>query len=190
MNWQIEAWEEYRLTRIPVPMAPPLRYVNSYILQGDEGITILDPGPHTVAGEAAWTAIQQDLSLAPQDICSIVITHHHPDHYGMAGYLQQWSGAPVYMSHRAHEETLRMWGPGSTMNKSLPELYKAHGMPAEWIKQLPAHMESFMPQVCPSADITYVHEGDDMMMGGHSWKAIESAGHAPGHCPSMTRDGA
>lgn len=181
MNSQIEVWADYNLTRIPVPMAPPLRYVNSYILYGDEGVTLIDPGPHTPDGEAAWEAIRRELKLAPQDICSIVITHHHPDHYGLAGYLQQWSEAPVYLSRRAHEETQRMWGPESTMNQALTELYEAHGMPAEWISQLPAHMESFVPQVSPSAEVTYIHEGDEFLMGGQRWRAIESAGHAPGH---------
>ncbi|GGF89589.1 MBL fold metallo-hydrolase [Paenibacillus aceti] len=181
MNSQIEAWEEYGLTRVPVSMAPPLRYVNSYVLRGEEGITIIDPGPHTAATEAEWREFMRELKLDPKDVSSIIITHHHPDHYGLAGYLQQWSGAPVYMSHRAHEETLRMWGAASTMNEDLLKLYREHGMPADWTAQLPAHMESFMPQVNPTAEVSYIHEGDQIRMGGQSWRAIETAGHAPGH---------
>ncbi len=178
---EIEVFEQEELARVRISMAPPLRWVNSYILRGEEGVTIVDPGPRSNLTESEWRTALSELDISPRDIVSIVVTHHHPDHYGMAGYLQLLTGAEVFMSRRAHEETERMWGEGSAMNDALLQLYRKHGMPQSWYGQLPAHMESFLAQVTPSPEVTYWEEGDALVMGGRDWIAVESAGHAPGH---------
>lgn len=180
-NDLIQVWDSGRITRICISMAPPLRWVNSYVLRGEEGITIIDPGPHTVATEREWTEVLSELNISTQDIHAIMITHHHPDHFGMAGYMQSLSGAPVLMSRRAYEETKRMWGEGSPMNSELLTLFRSQGLPDEWCKQLPAHLDSFLTQVSPGPDVTYIADGSLIKMGGRIWTAIESGGHAPGH---------
>lgn len=177
----IQIYQDEELVQVPISMAPPLRWVNSYILRGEEGVTIVDPGPRTDTTEAEWRTVWNRLGISPRDIVSIMVTHHHPDHYGLAGYMQAVTGADVYMSRRAYEETVRMWGEGSVMNEALCKLYREHGMPPEWYEQLPAHLESFLPQVTPGPVVTPIGEGDTVIMGGRSWVAIESAGHAPGH---------
>ncbi|MEF2967975.1 MBL fold metallo-hydrolase [Paenibacillus sp. M1] len=177
----IEVMEREGLVRVRISMRPPLRWVNSYILRGEEGITIVDPGPRSERSEDEWDAAWRELGISPRDIASIVLTHHHPDHYGLAGYLQSITGARVYMSRRSHEETKRMWGEDSVMNEALYTLYRSHGLSAAWLEQLPAHMESFLPEVTPAPVVTYLADGDRVEMGGRTWVAIETAGHAPGH---------
>ncbi|RCX19816.1 glyoxylase-like metal-dependent hydrolase (beta-lactamase superfamily II) [Fontibacillus phaseoli] len=177
----ILSWEPEELTRVRISMAPPLRWVNSYLLRGDEGVTIVDPGPRSQVTEEEWRTAWNELGMTPSDISGIVLTHHHPDHYGLAGYLQSLSGAQVFMSRRAHEESMRMWGEGSGMNEALLQLYCKHGMPRVWYEQLPLHLESFLPEVTPDPVVTYLAEGETIVMGGRNWTGIESAGHAPGH---------
>lgn len=178
---RLKLWEEEGIVAVQIPMAPPLRWVNSYILQGSEGITLVDPGPRTRDAEAAWSEVLRQLGKKADEIESIVVTHHHPDHYGLAGYMQSLSGAKVYMSRRAHEESQRMWGAGQTMNRDLTELFRWHGMPDAWLALLPDHLDSFIAQVEPQPVISYVADGASLRMGGRSWTAIESSGHAPGH---------
>lgn len=178
---EIEVFEQEELVRVRISMAPPLRWVNSYILRGEEGVTIVDPGPRTDLAESEWVTALRELDISPREIASIVVTHHHPDHYGMAGYLQLLTGAEVFMSRRAHEETQRMWGTDSNVNDALLQLYRKHGMPSSWYEQLPEHLEGFLAQVTPSPEVTYWAEGDALVMGGRDWVAVESAGHAPGH---------
>ncbi|MDU4698473.1 MAG: MBL fold metallo-hydrolase [Paenibacillus sp.] len=177
----IPLWERELVARVPISMAPPLRRVNSYVLRGDEGITIIDPGPRTDETEAEWRAAWQELGIVPRDIRQIVLTHHHPDHYGLAGYLQEVTGADVLMSPRAYEETQLMWGEGSQMNEKLPELFRQHGMPESWYSQLPEHLDGFVAQVRPAPEVTFLREEEPVWMGGRAWLPIETAGHAPGH---------
>ncbi|MDU2240869.1 MAG: MBL fold metallo-hydrolase [Paenibacillus sp.] len=178
---EIQLWERELVARVPISMAPPLRRVNSYVLRGDEGITIIDPGPRTDETEAEWRAAWQELGISPRDIAQIVLTHHHPDHYGLSGYLQEVTGAAVLMSPRAFEETRLMWGRDSRMHEALPELFRRHGMPESWCGQLPGHLHGFVAQVSPAPEVTFLREGEPVWMGGRAWLPIETAGHAPGH---------
>ena len=178
---EIQLWDRELVARVPISMAPPLRRVNSYVLQGDEGITIIDPGPRTEETIEEWRAAWQDLRISPRDVTQIVLTHHHPDHYGLAGYMQEITGATVFMSPRAYEETRLMWGPESRMHETLPDLYRRHGMPESWYSQLPGHLNGFFTQVTPAPEVTFLREGELIQMGGRAWLPIETAGHAPGH---------
>lgn len=169
------------IIQVKITMSFPLRWVNSYILQGPEGLTIVDPGPRTPGNEEEWQKAFAGLAIRPGDIRQIVLTHHHPDHLGCSGWLQQQSGCRVWMSERSYREAQLMWGPGSTMNRDLPALFRLHGMPEEWTCQLEDHMKSFFPQVAPMPEVTFIPGGQSFAMGGLRWLPIETAGHAPGH---------
>ncbi|MBU5674098.1 MBL fold metallo-hydrolase [Paenibacillus brevis] len=184
----IQSWDEYRIHAVHVPMAPPLRWINSYILQGNGEITLVDPGPRTNESIATWEQALGELGIQAREITSIVVTHHHPDHYGLAGYMQSRSGAKVYMSRRAYEESQLMWGKGQRINEELTALFRQHGMPDTWLALLPGHLDSFLSQVEPQPEIISVADGEILRLGDRSWTAIETAGHAPGHL-SFYEDG-
>lgn len=178
---EIQLWEKELIARVPISMAPPLRQVNSYVLRGKEGITIIDPGPRTKESEAEWQGAWRELGISASEITQIVLTHHHPDHYGLAGCLQSITGAAVLMSRRAFAETKLMWGADSVMHEALPGLFRRHAMPAEWSSQLPGHLHGFIAQVTPAPEVTFIGEDEPVWMGGRAWLPIETAGHAPGH---------
>ncbi|NMO95265.1 MBL fold metallo-hydrolase [Paenibacillus lemnae] len=177
----IVSWNQSGLIQIKIPLDNPLRWVNSYLLRDGDEVTLIDPGPRTPAAEQEWLAAFRVLGLQPADISLILLTHHHPDHYGLSGWLQQQSGAPVRMSERAELEAQLMWGSGSSMDEDLPSFFESHGMPAVWLEQLPGHLNIFIPQVTPAPKVTHQHDGEQLDMGGRSWQVIQTAGHAPGH---------
>lgn len=106
----ITTWD-MNMLQVSVPMDSPLRQVNCYILPDKEGrITIIDPGPRSPETEVVWQGILQELNLSWSEVRDVVVTHHHPDHYGLAGWLQSCSGCKVWMTERAHAEAMLMWG--------------------------------------------------------------------------------
>ena len=168
--------------RIQITMSFPLRWVNSYILTEPEGkVTIVDPGPRTAETEKDWYDALKGLGLTLQDIHQIVLTHHHPDHLGLSGWMQQMSGVPVLMSARSQEEADYMWGPGATIAERLPEYYRTHGMPEYKTVEIKEHMNTFISQITPLPEVTHIADGDTLQMGGKVWIAVETGGHAPGH---------
>jgi len=79
--------------RIPVPTPFEVGRVNMYLA----GRTVVDPGPDS---EAAWEIATKALAkagLAPADVERVVITHPHPDHFGLAGRFRE-RGAAVCAS--------------------------------------------------------------------------------------------
>jgi len=84
--------------RISLPTPFQVGPVNAYIA----GRTLVDPGPDS---EEAWTALLSALeqrSLAPTDIEQVLITHPHPDHFGVARRFHE-AGAAVLASEPAAE---------------------------------------------------------------------------------------
>jgi glyoxylase-like metal-dependent hydrolase (beta-lactamase superfamily II) len=72
------------------------RIVNSFVIDGDEGVTLIDTGLPRLHRTIVTALPQIGRSVA--DIAAIVLTHSHRDHTGGASYLKAASGAPVYAS--------------------------------------------------------------------------------------------
>ncbi len=170
------------IIQVSVPMDPPLRQVNSYILPDWNGqLTVIDPGPHTMEAEAAWEYVLKELGYSWGRIRDIVVTHHHPDHYGLSGWLQSRSGGKVWMSERAHTEARLTWGEAATLNDTLPQFFLSNGMPGEWVQGVREHLERFLPQVTPQPEVTYLNTLEPFHMGNREWQPLVTGGHAPGH---------
>jgi len=79
---------------IPVKSPFPLGYINAYLLV-DEPITLIDCGPNL---PQSLTSLEQGLSrfgFQLDDIQRVIITHEHPDHYGLIRTIVERSGAKV-----------------------------------------------------------------------------------------------
>lgn len=168
--------------RLKVPLPFSLRFVNAYLIPDPTGgYTLIDPGLHTTAAEEAWERTIDRLGITYDSVRQIILTHMHPDHYGMAGWFQLKSGAPVLMSRASHAYARRLWGQDRAFDAELTALYDQHGMPLELLAQIAPHLESFVALVSPQAEITYIAEGDRLTFGGGEWTAIATEGHGEGH---------
>lgn len=95
--------------RVTHPLPYALDHVHTYVLEGDDGWTIVDAG-HLWDAEERWRqALEQ---LGRPRVASIVITHHHPDHLLGSGALQSLTGAEVVQGRIDHEVSSRIWGDG------------------------------------------------------------------------------
>ncbi|MBB6672327.1 MBL fold metallo-hydrolase [Cohnella nanjingensis] len=179
-----EAWTrlENGWIQIKVPLPFALRWVNSYLLPGDGGFTVVDPGLRSAETEACWQTALAALGIRWEEVARIVLTHHHPDHYGLAGWLQQRTGAPVYLSATAHGYARRLWGEGETFSAELIAAFRAHGLPDALVPAMQAHLDSVKTQVYPQPqEVRTVGPGEKLAFGGAEWALIGGEGHAPGH---------
>ncbi|MFB9806368.1 MBL fold metallo-hydrolase [Haladaptatus pallidirubidus] len=81
-------------TRLSIPTPFQIGPVNAYL----SGRTLVDPGP---GSEEAWTALLEGLEangVGSSEIEQVLITHPHPDHFGLANRLRE-SGARIVASH-------------------------------------------------------------------------------------------
>lgn len=83
------------IVQVQIPLPYALNIVNCYLLRGSAGWTLIDTGLNTAAARAQWTTALNSLNIAPDEIEKIVLTHMHPDHFGMAGWWQRQATAPM-----------------------------------------------------------------------------------------------
>ncbi len=94
--------------KVPVPF--PLVFVSVYLVEGDEGWTIIDTGYDYPEGREVWESGVRQVGLdLDRDVGRIVVTHFHPDHLGLARWLQERSGAPVYMLEGEIYHSREVW---------------------------------------------------------------------------------
>ena len=81
---------------LPVPIPYPLKTVNLYLLLGDVEVALVDTALGTRAARGTLELYLAELGLGFADIGAVLLTHHHPDHYGLAGFLEGL-GARVFL---------------------------------------------------------------------------------------------
>lgn len=164
--------------RVPIPIPAPLRDVNCYAARGRHGWTLVDTGFHWEAAEEAWLRAFGQLGIRPGDIAAIIVTHFHPDHYGAAGWLQQLSGAPVYMHDREVAVARRVWR--ETTIGELEAFARYHGVPGALVPELMRRRREVLSWVQPLPEVTPVAEGEVLAVGDRLFRVLWTPGHTDG----------
>ncbi|SFR97728.1 MBL fold metallo-hydrolase [Yoonia litorea] len=173
--------------RLPLPMA--LDHVNVYALDDGESWTVIDTGFASKTSKRIWQALL-DGPLAGKPVGRVVVTHHHPDHVGLAGWFMQ-NGASLAMPRTgwlmARMLTLDVQ---EAPNAEAITFYTHAGMdPAELEKRRTERPFNFADCVAPlPLGYTRLVEGDTIKMGGRTWDIRMGNGHAPEHATFWSRD--
>ena len=169
-----------RWARIPLPL--DLNHINVWLVATEGGCVIVDTGMAVQIGKDAWEAIERE-TFAAQPVRAVFVTHIHPDHSGLAAWLQERYRVPVFMSARTHDLLRTMaTGEGGPRAGQVEEFFRAHGL-SDVAQVQPmfrperfSRMTSGLPQIeRPIAD------GDTLRWGGGEWTAWQTDGHAQGH---------
>ena len=169
-----------RWARIPLPM--DLNHINVWLVEVEDGCIIVDTGVAISMGKEAWETIELDV-FASAPVRAVFVTHIHPDHVGLAAWLQQRHGVPVLMSRRTHEMLGFMLGrTGAPSIADAEAFLRSHGLTdMERVASMLnperfAQIVSGMPEVAQ-----YVADSQTLLWGTQQWRALETNGHAEGH---------
>jgi glyoxylase-like metal-dependent hydrolase (beta-lactamase superfamily II) len=102
---------DLRWLRLPVP--GPLQHINVWLVPGSRGRVLIDTGMNEPGTHAAWQRLTDSEDLQRQ-LAAILVTHHHPDHIGMAAAHATRFAVPVLMSSASHAAAQRSLVPGDT----------------------------------------------------------------------------
>jgi glyoxylase-like metal-dependent hydrolase (beta-lactamase superfamily II) len=172
----------YRV-RLPLPFA--LRIVNIYLLRGTQGWTIVDTGINTPEAQAVWHSILAELQIRPQQVEQIVLTHVHPDHFGLAGWLQAWAAdagcfIPVRTSPREDEQAQAVWHSRPARDEFGMWLLQ-NGMPDAMARDVKERMGDTRTMTLPHpARLEHIQPGTTLRMGERDFKLIHAPGHSDG----------
>jgi glyoxylase-like metal-dependent hydrolase (beta-lactamase superfamily II) len=165
--------------RVPVPF--PLKYVQCYLVRESDGWTMIDTGLQYGPAHEAWAHAFNELQIGPRDIRRIILTHGHPDHYGLAGHFQNISQAPVYaLDHEIRIIPIE-WEPHGEHMHVLGTFLQKHGVPAESAQDIVKRSLEVLAMLEPQAELLPLHEGDSVQIGGQPYRIHWTPGHADGH---------
>jgi glyoxylase-like metal-dependent hydrolase (beta-lactamase superfamily II) len=168
----------YRV-RLSLPFA--LNHVNCYLLEDDGGWTMLDTGLHRPEVYAGWQAALAQIGIELNDIRRILVTHMHPDHIGLAGRLQQETGATVFMSPREWEVAEAAWVHDEQQEQALPDYLRQVGAPPDVGAIVSSQQRKLRQMTQPTpVDVAFLNPGETIAIGGRSFKVIHAPGHADG----------
>lgn len=165
--------------RLPLPFA--LNHVNCYLLRDDEGWTMLDTGLDRPEIRSAWEVAFCELDVEPQRVRQIVLTHMHPDHFGLAGFFQRITGAPVYLSPRESDLARTVWIEGSWQLDQVAEYWRMGGIPGDVRRVISEQTERLRSMTMPHPhEILTIEPGSHVAMGNRTFVALHAPGHSDG----------
>ena len=174
--------------RMPLPMA--LDHVNVYALDDGDGWSIIDTGLDTRKCRAAWqTALDGPLSGKP--VRRVLVTHHHPDHIGLAGWFKSVHGAEILTTRTAWLfARMLSLDVQETPTEASIAFWRTAGMPPAMIEERIAERPfNFADILFPlPVGFTRIKDDDRIVMGKRRWRVRTGMGHAPEHATLWSED--
>lgn len=176
---------------IPVPLpfkSPP--WVNTYAIETDGGLLLIDCGADWPEGRFALSEGFKALGLEESAVHTLLVSHLHPDHVGMADRLREEIGCRVVMHEHAEQGRLKRYNDTPGYMAQLREVALRHGAPKAAVElAASAPRPDYMPILDPPDHV--VADGDRIDLGkGRHLEVLYTPGHDDSHiCLQDSRTG-
>lgn len=174
--------------RLPLPMA--LDHVNVYALDDGDSWTIVDTGIHSKRSVALWESVLAG-PLQGKPVGRVILTHHHPDHIGMAGWLMARFGAELVTTRTAWlMSRMLILDVEERPSDQALAYWRSAGMDPEVYETRRNDRPYNFADVCHPLPVGYtrVRQDDVVHVGGRDWDVHIGNGHAPEHLTLWSRD--
>ena len=166
--------------RMPLPIE--LDHINLWLLEHEQGFILIDTGLAAEACRTAWEQLERG-PLRDRPLRLIVLTHLHPDHTGLAAWLQARHGAAVWTAEHTERQMRALIEPASDERlRARREFLRAHGLEVSETLSASLSGAGYRASVSgvPRVD-QHPREPQEVRWGGRSWRWLETDGHALGH---------
>jgi len=172
--------------RMRLPMQ--LNHINLWLLEDEGGWTVVDTGIKNDETTLAWEQLFIG-AMGGRSIRRVIVTHMHPDHIGLAGWLvrrfdvELWITRTEYLMCRNLAADTGLEAPREGLR-----FYHAAGFPEEILETYRARFGGFGYGVykLPNS-IRRISDGDEITIGERVWRVVVGNGHSPEHsclwCP-------
>ena len=159
-----------------------LRHVNVYLLRDGETFTLIDTGLQTEESRQALNEKLAALKVPVDRIKRILITHIHPDHFGLAGELRERAEAELVI-HRLEVALMEpRYARAEDLVRDVADWLSKNGVPpaeAEFVKTASMAAREFVSVVEPD---TLLEGAERLPIDETELEVVWTPGHSPGHC--------
>jgi glyoxylase-like metal-dependent hydrolase (beta-lactamase superfamily II) len=168
--------------RLPLPLKDsPLGHVNTYLVRADNGYLLVDCGWDTADTLHTLEGHLRALDIRLPDVRHLVITHIHPDHYGLAGRLREITSAELSF-HRLE----RLFVESRYLNAEelmieMREWLHLNGTPDDELDRLNRGSTGILERVQIAYPDRTLEGGEEIPCGRFAFRVIWTPGHSAGH---------
>lgn len=164
------------ILRLRLPMDEGIDHVNLYLVRDGAGWLLFDTGVDTADARACW----ERLLAGPLagGLTRIVVSHHHPDHLGLARWLRERTGAVVYLRPEERDSAEQTALPTPKAMDACRHYFEHHGMPeddastiaSDLLRRFMACDTGFQSQSLEHGEVLHVgrYRFQVLVQGGHS----------------------
>lgn len=157
-----------------------LDHINLYLLEDSDGWFVVDTGLGTDATKTAWEKIFSTLN---KPVKGVIVTHMHPDHIGLAGWITETFRVPLYMTNGEYFTSRALLNgshDGSRWNDH--QYFTRAGLDEQTVERILSSSKGFASVVSP-IPLAYrrLRDGDVLTINGNRWEVMVGSGHSPEH---------
>jgi glyoxylase-like metal-dependent hydrolase (beta-lactamase superfamily II) len=177
-----------RWVRMPLPFS--LKWINLWLLEDGDGWTVVDTGIPNSETKSHWRTIFEN-ELQGRPVKRIIVTHMHPDHIGLAGWMSRKWQCELWIT-RLEYITCRMLV--ADTGREAPEegvrFFRAAGWEQEDLDRYVERFGGFGKAVSQLPDaFRRLSDEQEISIGGRTWRIVTGCGHSPDHaclwCPEL-----
>ncbi len=167
-----------RWLRLALPFA--LNHVNIYLIDDGDGWAVLDTGVADLRTRTVWMDVITN-RLGGRKLTRLILTHFHPDHLGLAGWMTGELGLELWMTtgeYRAGQRARQLLNEdGRRVHRGF---FTRHGMDEATIQAAMGRGTAYMKMTTGLPDhYNPLVAGQTLRIGGRDFEILTGGGHAP-----------
>lgn len=165
--------------RMPLPFPPG--HVNIWLLEHAGGWLAVDTAISSRTTRDLWDAVLRQPALGGRPLTGLLVTHFHPDHIGLAGWLCERFGLLPMLTRVEWLMARALWyDNGPDMMAQQQEHFARAGCTPEFLSHVEARGPLYQRAVGElPRGFHALKDGRPVRIGGAEWRVITGAGHAP-----------
>jgi len=166
--------------RMRLPFA--LDHINLWLLRDGQSWTAVDTGLSNDETRENWQRVLSGGEITGS-LGRIIVTHYHPDHMGNAGWLTRRLNIPMWTSESEYLSAHTNYSDVAGNNaRAVAQLFKEHGLDEARVAAIDARGNGYRKIISePPERYVRLLDGDEIAIGGNTWRVITGYGHAPEH---------
>jgi glyoxylase-like metal-dependent hydrolase (beta-lactamase superfamily II) len=168
------------LFAVQIPIPYPMKFV-TVLIDTAQPVTLVDCALDTIEARESLEAALQELKLEFDDVRRIIVTHHHPDHFGLAGWIQERSNCEILMLELDIQRGASFWDDWENWLEGHVQHFAKHGLPSDQLEGIRVDARATRHRVHAGSRLTPLQAGDTLELAEKTFEVLWMPGHADGH---------